>query len=79
MRRSIVLLCLAALASACAGNREQTMASKQCLIAHTDACRGCRVACPPGQTPKCVAGQSNAGECILRPSCTCEVSAADPM
>ena len=79
MLRTILLLCLMALATSCAGRRDEGAPAKQCVIAHTAACKGCRVACPAGQTPKCVAGQGSGTECTVPSSCTCEKSAADPM
>jgi hypothetical protein len=79
MPRAILFMCLNALLSSCAGSREQTMPAKQCIVAQAAACRGCRVACPAGQTPQCVAGQANGSECTVPASCTCAMSTTNPM
>ena len=79
MGKILVLCLIALLLASCAGRRDESESPKQCIIGHTAACRGCRVACPPGQTPKCVAGQGSASECNVPASCTCELSKTDAM
>jgi hypothetical protein len=66
----ILLLCLiAVMLGSCAGRRSRTMA--QCVVPAVGACKACRVACPAGQTPKCIAGQGDEAQCNVPATCTC--------
>jgi len=65
----VLVLCLiAVMLGSCAGRR-RTMAS--CSVPTVGACKPCRIACPAGQTPKCVAGQGNETTCEVQALCTC--------
>jgi hypothetical protein len=71
--RNVLLLCLIAmLLASCGGRRraERTMAS--CSVPVAGACKPCRIACPAGQTPKCVQGVGDETTCNQPASCACE-------
>ncbi|HZP92836.1 MAG TPA: hypothetical protein VFB20_08145 [Burkholderiales bacterium] len=74
MLQKILLICLiAVLLASCGGRRRaerSTMSS--CSVPMAGVCKPCRIACPAGQTPKCVAGQGDETTCNQPASCTCE-------
>jgi hypothetical protein len=69
LRKTLVLCLVAVMLGSCAGRRARTMAS--CSVPEVGACKPCRIACPAGQTPKCVAGQGDETTCNQPASCTC--------
>ena len=70
LRKTIVLCLVAVMLGSCAGRRAaRTMPS--CSVPAVGACKPCRIACPAGQTPKCVAGQGDETTCNQPASCTC--------
>ena len=64
----LVLCLIAVMLGSCAGRRARMA---QCAVPAVGACKPCRVACPAGQTPKCVAGQGNETTCEVQALCTC--------
>jgi len=72
MFRNILLLCLiAVMLASCGGRRRAERTMSSCSVPVAGACKPCRVACPAGQTPKCVAGQGNETTCEVQALCTC--------
>ena len=69
LRKTILLCLVAVMLGSCAGRRSRTVA--QCTVPAVGACKPCRVACPAGETPKCVAGQGNETTCEVQALCTC--------
>ena len=68
LRKTIVLCLVAVMLGSCAGRRARM---PTCSVPAVGACKPCRIACPAGQVPKCVAGQGDETTCNQPASCTC--------
>jgi hypothetical protein len=70
--RNVLLLCLVVvMLGSCGGRRRAERTMQTCSVPTAGACKPCRIACPAGQTPKCVVGVGDESTCNQPASCTC--------
>lgn len=71
MRKTLVLCLIAVMLGSCGGRRRAERTMPACSVPAVGACKPCRIACPAGQTPQCVAGKGDDTTCEVQALCTC--------